>query len=145
MSRKSNIKLKYGKANLWPILLACNIFNLQSHKIVCITSNLLVWCLLFPLCKCEVDTPNMREKLCSKVSYDFLIYSMQIPRKYLKVIGARSRTVGWGTMLQTRRSQVRVPMRSLDFFNLPNPSSLAMALGSTQPLTEMSTRKIRGG
>jgi hypothetical protein len=31
------------------------------------------------------------------------------------------------------------------FFNWPNPSSRTMALGSTQPLTEMSTRKISGG
>jgi hypothetical protein len=28
----------------------------------------------------------------------------------------------------------------LDFFQLRNPSSCTMALGSTQPLTEMSTR-----
>jgi hypothetical protein len=33
----------------------------------------------------------------------------------------------------------------LDFFNWPNPSSLTMALGSTQPITEMSIRKIPGG
>jgi hypothetical protein len=33
----------------------------------------------------------------------------------------------------------------VDFFNWPNPSSRTMALGSTQPLTEMSTRKIPGG
>jgi hypothetical protein len=31
------------------------------------------------------------------------------------------------------------------FFNLPNPSSRTMALGSTQPLTEMSTRNFHGG
>jgi hypothetical protein len=31
------------------------------------------------------------------------------------------------------------------FFNLPNPSSRTMALGSTQPLTEMSTRDLPGG
>jgi hypothetical protein len=31
------------------------------------------------------------------------------------------------------------------FFNWPNPSSRTMALVSTQPLTEMSTRKIPGG
>jgi hypothetical protein len=31
------------------------------------------------------------------------------------------------------------------FFNLPNPSSCTMALRLTQPLTEMSTRKICGG
>jgi hypothetical protein len=35
-------------------------------------------------------------------------------------------------------------MRSLDFFNSRNPSSRTMALGSTQPLTEMSTRNLLG-
>jgi hypothetical protein len=33
----------------------------------------------------------------------------------------------------------------VDFFNLPNPSSRTMALGSTQSVTEMSTRKLPGG
>jgi hypothetical protein len=33
----------------------------------------------------------------------------------------------------------------VDFFNLPNPSNRTMALGSTQPLTEMSTRDLPGG
>jgi hypothetical protein len=33
----------------------------------------------------------------------------------------------------------------VDFFNLPNPSSRIMALGSTQTLTEMSTRNLPGG
>jgi hypothetical protein len=32
----------------------------------------------------------------------------------------------------------------VDFFNRPNPSSCIMALGSTQPLTEMSTRDLLG-
>jgi hypothetical protein len=36
-----------------------------------------------------------------------------------------------------------VPMRWI-FFKLPNPSSRTMALGSTQPLTEMSTRNLPG-
>jgi hypothetical protein len=31
------------------------------------------------------------------------------------------------------------------FFSLPNPSSRTMALGSTQPLTQMSTRNLPGG
>jgi hypothetical protein len=31
------------------------------------------------------------------------------------------------------------------FLNLPNPSIRIMALGSTQPLTEMSTRNLPGG
>jgi hypothetical protein len=47
-------------------------------------------------------------------------------------------------MLQAERSPVRVP-DEVDFFNLPNSSSRTMALGSTQPLTEMSTRNLPGG
>jgi hypothetical protein len=35
-------------------------------------------------------------------------------------------------------------MKSLDFFNLPNPSSHNMALGWTQLLRQMSTRNIPG-
>jgi hypothetical protein len=30
------------------------------------------------------------------------------------------------------------------FFNLPNPSIRTVTLGSTQPLTEMSTRNLSG-
>jgi hypothetical protein len=59
--------------------------------------------------------------------------------------GARGSVVGWGTMLQARRSLVPFPMRSLDFFNLPYPSSLTIALGSAQPLTEVNTRNFRWG
>jgi hypothetical protein len=33
----------------------------------------------------------------------------------------------------------------LDFINLPNPFSCTLALGSTQPLAEMSTRNLPGG
>jgi hypothetical protein len=33
----------------------------------------------------------------------------------------------------------------VNFFNLPNLSSRTVALGWTQPLTEMSTRNIPGG
>jgi hypothetical protein len=47
-------------------------------------------------------------------------------------------------MLQAGRSPVRIP-DEVDFFNLSNPSSRTMTLGSTQPLTEMSTRNLPGG
>jgi hypothetical protein len=47
-------------------------------------------------------------------------------------------------MLQAGRSRVRVPMRWI-FLNLLNPSNRTMALGSTQPLTEMSIRNLSGG
>jgi hypothetical protein len=45
-------------------------------------------------------------------------------------------------MLQAGRSRDRVPMRWI-FSNLPNPSGRTMALVSTQPLTEMSTRDLK--
>jgi hypothetical protein len=38
-----------------------------------------------------------------------------------------------------------IPSDLIGFFNLPNPSSRTMALGSTQHLTEMSTRNFPGG
>jgi hypothetical protein len=54
--------------------------------------------------------------------------------------GARGSIVGWGTALQAGRSQVRFPMRSLKF----SIDLILPALGSTQPLTEMSTRNLPG-
>jgi hypothetical protein len=42
-------------------------------------------------------------------------------------------------MLQAGRSRVRFPMKSLDF------SVVTMALRSTRPLTELSTRNHPGG
>jgi hypothetical protein len=47
-------------------------------------------------------------------------------------------------MLQAGKSWVRFPMRSLDVFNGPRPSSRTVALGSDQPLTEMSTKNLLG-
>jgi hypothetical protein len=36
---------------------------------------------------------------------------------YLKRAGVRGGAVGWGTALQTKRSQVRFPMESLEIFS----------------------------
>jgi hypothetical protein len=47
-------------------------------------------------------------------------------------------------MLQAGRPRVRIPMRSLEFFNRPNPSSRTLALESTQRLIEMSTTNLYG-
>jgi hypothetical protein len=46
-------------------------------------------------------------------------------------------------MLRVGRSPDRVP-DEVNIFNLRNPSSRTMNLGSTQPLTEMSTRNLPG-
>jgi hypothetical protein len=45
----------------------------------------------------------------------------------------------WDSAFMSRH---RVPMRWI-FSNLPNPSGRTMALGLTQPLTEMSTRNLK--
>jgi hypothetical protein len=38
-----------------------------------------------------------------------------------------------------------IPDEAIGFFNWPIPSSRIMALGSTEPLTEMSTRNLPEG
>jgi hypothetical protein len=48
-------------------------------------------------------------------------------------------------MLQAERPTGSIPDEVIVFFNWPNPSSRNMALGSTQPVTEMSTKKLPGG
>jgi len=53
---------------------------------------------------------------------------------------------GSGAVLQIRRSLVRSQLVSLEFFiDKKNPSDRTLALGSTHPLTEMSTRSISWG
>ena len=52
---------------------------------------------------------------------------------------------GQGAVLQIGRLLVRSQLVSLDFSLTYNPSDCTMALGSTQPLTEMSTRSISWG
>jgi hypothetical protein len=47
-------------------------------------------------------------------------------------------------MLQAGRSRVRVP-DEVEFFNYPNSYSRTTALGSTKPLTEVSTMNLPGG
>jgi hypothetical protein len=86
-------------------------------------------------------TPMMFHFQSNNVSYKVLVSIFKV---LFTLLGARGSVVGWGTMLQTGRSRVRVSMRWI-LFNWPNPSSRTMALGSTQPITEMSTRKIPGG
>jgi hypothetical protein len=58
-------------------------------------------------------------------------------------LGARGSVDGWDTVLQAGRSRVRFPMRSLDFSI--DLILRALAVASTQPLAEMSSKNLRGG
>jgi hypothetical protein len=93
---------------------------------------------------CSQEPSHSLDKLCYFTLWVYLAFFL-ILIKYYYLVGARSSVVGWGTMLQAGRSRVRFPLRSLDIFNLPNPSSRTMALVSTQSLTEMSTRNLPEG
>jgi hypothetical protein len=81
---------------------------------------------------------------CFGLSHYWKLPYTQYEPEYLEADKeSRGSVVGWGTMLQAGRLPVRVS-DEVDFFSLPNPSSRTMALGSTQPLTEMSTRNLPG-
>jgi len=57
-------------------------------------------------------------------------------------LGARGGAVGRGTALQAGKSRVRFPMDVTGLFRVRKLSDRPMALGSTQPLTEMRIRNI---
>jgi hypothetical protein len=44
-----------------------------------------------------------------------------------------------------RKVEGSIPDEVIEFFSWPTPSSRSVALGSTQPLTEMGTRNLPGG
>jgi hypothetical protein len=61
---------------------------------------------------------------------------------------SRCSAFGWSTIATNPKIASSIPDEVTEFFSWPNPSSRTMALGSAQPLTEMSTRnlpKIKGG
>jgi len=60
-------------------------------------------------------------------------------------MGARGGAIGWGTALQAGKSRFRIPVGVTGIFHWYNTSGRTMALGFTQPLTEMSTRNISWG
>jgi hypothetical protein len=60
-------------------------------------------------------------------------------------IGINYYTCSWLRHYATSRKVAGLIPDVIGFVNWPNPSSRTMALGSTQPLTEMVTRNLPGG
>jgi hypothetical protein len=104
---------------------------------------------LYSTCNGLSTRKGTHPKIKTDFTYNYnFIYNFQGKWKYYIEVtterGTRWRS-GWRTALQTGRSRVRFPMVLLDFFHWHDPSGRTMALGSTQPLTEMSTRNISWG
>jgi hypothetical protein len=79
-------------------------------------------------------------------------------KRYSYALGVlRNRTLhilhAWGMRWRSRlrycatnrKVAVSIPLGAIGIFHLPNPSTRTLALGLTQPLTEMSTRIISRG
>ena len=85
--------------------------------------------------------PKYVEQFPGKINCVTLHLVGYILKPLLCFPGARGGAVGWGTALQAGRSRVRF----IGFLHWHNPSGRTMALGSTQPLTEISTRNVSWG
>jgi hypothetical protein len=75
-----------------------------------------------------------------------LKYADEFRFGYVVQMGKRGSVVdGLSPMLQAGRSQVLVPMKALNVFKLPNPSSHTMPLEFTRHLTEMIFLGVKRG
>jgi hypothetical protein len=70
------------------------------------------------------------------------IHTVDAEKSYLSIYITTAYVLGH---YATSQKVVGLNPDGLIFFSLPNPSSCTMALGSTQLITEMSTRNIPGG
>jgi hypothetical protein len=62
--------------------------------------------------------------------------------KYYHILLLRNGTLDWGTLITSRKVSDWISDEVIGFSSWPNSSSRTMALGSTQPLAEMSTRNL---
>jgi hypothetical protein len=80
---------------------------------------------------------------CHKVLIHFILAARIFI--YLPDFPGGMRSCSWLRHCATSRKVMGlIPDEVIGFFSWPNPSSCIMAMGSTQPLTEMSTRNLLG-
>jgi hypothetical protein len=72
-------------------------------------------------------------------------YKFDATANLLSYIWHEDKPKKFNAFLSSRKVGGSIPDEVITFFNWPNPSSRTMALGLTQPLTEMSTRNLPGG
>jgi hypothetical protein len=60
------------------------------------------------------------------------------------ILNVAGHTITWLVEVIWYKDMGSIPIEVTGFFNWPNPSSSTMAVGSTQPLTEMSMRNLPG-
>ena len=89
------------------------------------------------------NSQMLNSTMCTSLTPNFPKQTMNV-QSMDRNLGAHGGTVGWGTVLQTGRTWVSFQMAS-GIFHWHNPSGWTMALGSTQPLREMSTMNISWG
>jgi hypothetical protein len=128
----------YGFHNVIRFSCAPIVASWRIHRVLTVTCLDACWCAAY--LRHELSSLTRKPGSRVRIPHKAWMFGMCM----CLFCGARGSVIGWGIMLQAGRSRVRVPMKWI-FFSWPNPSSRIMALGSTQPLTEMSTRDLPGG
>jgi hypothetical protein len=113
------------------------------------------WAIMIRPLQCDLRwsivfwVPRRKYRDSASISYEHLLsnpFKLIVNRltiRYIVSIGS-TRYRSWLRHYTTSRKVAGSISDEVDFFNWPNPSSRTMALGSTQPLTEMSTGNLLG-
>jgi hypothetical protein len=117
--------------------------NTQSYNVYSVK-----WATCFDTIMPSLDNENTKLNVC--FLYDTIdgitcscIFHILV-NVYGCILGAWGQR-SWLTHYGTSRKVADSTAEWGGYFHLPNPSSWTMTLGSTQPLTEMSTRNLPGG
>jgi hypothetical protein len=72
------------------------------------------------------------------------VYGIYVFAQWFELTGAHDSIVDWDNYATSWKFAGSIADEVIGLFIWPNPSSHTVALGSTQPLSEMSTRNLPG-